>query len=116
MKILGNFDTKLDETELLDAIKKYGEGNAVLTKKHWVFLMTPLSWLILAIGAFALLIFFSYYQYFHTHSLVFWIVCSLQFAITLFWIVHSLQMVIHAIKTNRGKVYFSKVDVKDLKP
>ena len=116
MKILGNFDTKLDEIELSEAIKKYGEGNAILTKKHWIFLMAPLSLLVLSIGAFALLVYLSYYQYYLSHPLVFWMVCSLQFAVTLFWIVHSIQMILHAVRKHRGKVFFSKIDIKDLKP
>jgi hypothetical protein len=52
MKILHSFDTKLDEKELLDAINRHGKGNALLIKRHWIFLVAPLAWLLLAIAVF----------------------------------------------------------------
>jgi uncharacterized protein (DUF1786 family) len=52
MKIMSSFDTKLDETELLAAIKEHGKGSAILTKKHWVFLMKPLLRMLFALIAF----------------------------------------------------------------
>ncbi|MDR2540585.1 MAG: hypothetical protein LBD11_02085 [Candidatus Peribacteria bacterium] len=119
MKIFDSFDTKLDEKELLDAIKdtneKYGEGHAILTKKHRVFLLGPLFLLILTIGAFALLVWFSYSQYYHTHPLIFWLVGSGQFAVTLVWIIHSYTTIFATIKKHKGKAFFSSISEKSLK-
>ncbi|MDR0859946.1 MAG: hypothetical protein LBO09_02990 [Candidatus Peribacteria bacterium] len=117
MKILDSFDTKLDEKELLDAIAHYGEGNAILTKKHRVFLLGPLFLLILAMGAFSLLVWFSYSQYFHSDPLIFWIVCSGQFAVTLAWIIHSFTTIFSTIKKHRRMVlpYASSISTKSLK-
>ena len=43
MKFLTNFDTKLDEMELLHALKKYGaKGHAILTKRHPIYLFLSL--------------------------------------------------------------------------
>lgn len=115
MKILDSFDTKLDEKELLDAITYYGEGNAILTKKHRVFLLGPFFLLILTIGAFGLLVRFSFSQYYHSHPIIFWIVCSGQFAVTLVWIIHSFLTISSTIKKHKGKAYFGSVNAKSLK-
>jgi putative effector of murein hydrolase len=98
MKIFNSFDTKLDEKEFLDAINHYGKGNAILTKKHWIFLLAPLFLLIVTIGAFFLLIWFSYTQYYTTHPFLFRMVGSIQLAVTLIWIIHSIQTISFMIK------------------
>lgn len=100
MKIMDNFDTKLDEKELLSAIQEHGEGNAILTKKHRWFLMKPLGWLLFSLVAFGVLLWFVYYHYFVDYPVLFWIVCSAYGAVTLFWIIHSLTVLFQCIKNN----------------
>jgi hypothetical protein len=77
MQIFDRFDTKLDEKELYSAIKEYGEGNAILTKKHRSFLMKPICRLLFALGIFGILIYLLHYQYHFGFRILFRILLSL---------------------------------------
>jgi hypothetical protein len=113
MKIMNNFDTKLDETELLSAINEQGKGSAILTKKHRFFLMKPLLRMIFALIVFGGVLWFVYHQFFSEYLLVFIIVCSAYGAITLFRIVHTLVVIYQCIKNN--KIFADNIDEQDLK-
>lgn len=117
MKFLTNFDTKLDEMELIHALKKYGtKGHAILTKRHPIYLFLSLLWIIGSFLAFFCMIAFSYFQYFQTHPKAFGTVCVAQFLITLAWIIHSLIVIVHSMKTHAGKIYIDEVPEDWLKP
>ena len=70
MKLLNNFDTKLDEAELLDAINKYGPGYAILTKKHRFFLIKTVGWMLFALTILGVLLRFVYRQFFTEYPIV----------------------------------------------
>jgi len=101
MKIMNNFDTKLDEKELLYAIKEHGQGYAILTKKHRFFLIKTIGWMLFSLAAFGVLLRFVYRQFFADHPVIFSIVCSAYSAITLFRILHTLLVIFQCIKNNR---------------
>ncbi len=111
MKIFTGFDTKLDEKELASAIEQYGVGNAILTKKHRIFLLRPLVYLFLSIGVFALMVWVSYAQYIDIDKdwTLFWIIVSGQSVVTLVWIIHSIQTIFSTIKKYKGHTYFGTV-------
>lgn len=115
MKIFNSFDTKLDEKELSTAITKYGEWNAILTKKHRIYLLLPLILLCGSIWAFALLMRFSYKQYIDNTPRLFWIIAVCQLCITLARIVHSIQTIFTTIKKHKWKAYFGKISQNGLK-
>ena len=99
MKILWSFNTKLDERELYDAIQKNGQWNAVLMKKHWVFLIHPMVRMIFAFMAFWLLIWFAYKQFYNSDYMrIFWFLTLAYSWVTLVWCVHSIKMIMYDIK------------------
>lgn len=100
MKILWSFNTKLDEHELYDAIQKNGQWNAIMMKKHWVFLIQPMVRMILAFMAFWLLIWFAYSQFYNQEYIVIFRILTLAYSwVTLVRCVHSLKMIIYDIKS-----------------
>ena len=114
MKIFDSFDTKLDEKELSKAIIKNWQGMAILTKKHWRFLLRPLGRMFLALIAFWALICIAYYLYYENNLLTFWISIGIYSGVTLLRIIHSLRMIFYDIKHN--KVYYDIIDAQTLKP
>lgn len=99
MKILWSFNTKLDEHELYDAIQKNGQWNAIMMKKHWVFLIHPMIWMLFAFMAFWLLIWFAYKQFFNSQYMrIFWVLTIAYSWVTLVWCIHSIKMIIYDIK------------------
>ena len=60
MRILQSFDTKTDAEELTAAVKKYGEGNVILVKKHRIKLIIPLLLVILSIFLLNLMLYVIY--------------------------------------------------------
>ena len=118
MKILWSFNTKLDEDELYDAIKANGQWNAILTKKHWIYLIRPMLWMLFAFVAFWLLIRFAYYQFYNSEFMrLFWTMTILYSAVTLTRCVHSIIMIMHTIRDqiNNKKWYIDKIDKSELK-
>lgn len=118
MKILWSFNTKLDEHELYDAIKANGQWNAILIKKHRIFLVRPMVWMLFAFIAFWLLIWFAYYQFYNSEYLrLFWILTILYSAVTLTRCMHSIIMIMHNIKDqiNNKRWYIDKIDESELK-
>ncbi len=115
MKIFTGFDTKLDEKELQRAIEEYGQGNAILTKKHWIFLLLPLIFLSLSIGIFLLMIKISYVQYIDDRPFLFWTIASWQSLVTFFRIIHSIQTIISIIRKYKGRAYFWSVSSTSMK-
>ena len=117
MQILWSFNTKLDEHELYDAIQKNGQWNAIMMKKHRIYLVHPMIRMLFAFIAFWLLIRFAYSQFFKEHNIVFRILTVAYSWVTLARCVHSLSMIISEIK-NQMKVkcgYVDTVSQQDLK-
>ena len=118
MKILWSFNTKLDEHELYDAIQENGQWNAILTKKHRIYLIRPMVWMLFAFIACWLLIWFAYIQFYNPEYMrIFWVMTVLYSAVTLTRCMHSLMMIMYDIKSqiyNRNG-YIDKIDENDLK-
>jgi hypothetical protein len=112
MKILNNFDTKLDEAELFAAVQEYGKGYTILTKKHWFFLIRTIGWMLFALTVFGILLWFIHRQ-FAIHPFIFFSICSAYSAITLAWIIHTLIVIAQCIKNDR--VFTDDIDEQDLK-
>lgn len=113
MKILWSFNTKLDEHELYDAIQENWEWNAIMMKKHWVFLMRPMVWMIFAFIAFWLLIWCAYKQFYYSDYMrIFWLLTVAYSWVTLIWCIHSLRMIIYDIRTqsSRKDGYLDTID------
>ena len=118
MKILWSFNTKLDEHELYDAIQANGRWNAILTKKHWIYLIRPMLWMLFAFVAFWLLIWFAYYQFYNSEYIrLFWTLTILYSFVTLTRCMHSIIMIMHNIRDqiNNKKWYIDKIDKSELK-
>ena len=117
MKILWSFNTKLDEHELYNAIQKNGQWNAIMMKKHRVFLIRPMIWMLFAFMAFWLLIRFAYQQFFQDYQIIFRIIVIAYFAVTFTRCVHSIWMIIYDIQyqTKTKEWYISTIDESDFK-
>ncbi len=118
MKILWSFNTKLDEHELYDAIQKNGKWNAIMTKKHRIFLVRPMLWMIFAFMAFGLLIWFAYSQFYNSDYIVlFWVITIAYSCVTFLWCIHSISMIIYDIKyQNKTKErYIDSIDESEFK-
>ena len=118
MKILWSFNTKLDEHELYDAIQKNWEWNAIMMKKHWVFLIQPMVRMILAFMAFWLLIWFAYRQFYNPEYVyIFWILTVAYSWVTLARCIHSLSMIIYDIKSQSSirEGYVDRIDTESFK-
>lgn len=118
MRILWSFNTKLDEHELYDAIQKNWEWNAIMMKKHWVFLIQPMVRMILAFMAFWLLIWFAYRQFYNSEYVyIFWILTVAYSWVTLARCIHSLIMIIYDIKSQSSirEGYVDRIDTESFK-
>ena len=118
MKILWSFNTKLDEHELYNAIKENGQWNAILAKKHRIFLIRPMAWMMFAFIAFWLLIWFAYSQFYNKEYMrLFWIIVILYSLVTFARIIHSVRMIIYDIQSqvNNRNGYIDKVDEEEFK-
>ena len=117
MKILWSFNTKLDEQELYEAIQKNGQWNAIMMKKHRIFLVRPMVRMIFAFAAFWLLIWFAYWQFFKAYNLLFRIIAIAYSWVTLVRCVHSLIMIIYDIsyQWKFKNWYIDSINKSDLK-
>ena len=118
MKILWSFNTKLDEHELYDAIQSSGKWNAILLKKHWIFLIRPMVWMLFAFVAFWLLIWFAYSQFYNQEYMrIFWVMTILYSLVTFSWCIHSLMMITHDIQLqiNNKTWYIDEMAESDFK-
>lgn len=118
MKILGSFNTKLDEHELYDAIQYNGQWNAIMTKKHRIFLVRPMLWMLFAFMAFWLLIWFAYSQFYNSEYMrIFWTLTILYSVVTLTRCMHSLMMIMYDIQAQiyNKKWYIDQIDESELK-
>ena len=118
MKILWSFNTKLDEHELFDAIQANWEGNAIMTKKHRIFLIRPMIWMLFAFIAFWLLIWFAYTQFYNKEYIaIFWALTISYSLITCVRCIHSIKMIIHDIQSQikNKKWYIDTMSEKEFK-
>lgn len=118
MKILWSFNTKLDEHELYDAIQENWQWNAIMTKKHRIFLIRPMVWMLFAFITFWLLIRFAYEQFYNQdYMLLFWAMTILYSAVTFTRCVHSLMMIMYDMQAqiNNKNGYIDKIGEADLK-
>lgn len=118
MKILWSFNTKLDEHELYDAIQSNGQWNAILIKKHRIYLIRPMLWMLFAFMAFWLLIWFAYSQFYNEEYMwLFRTLTILYSLVTFSRSIHSLLMIIHDIQDqmNNKKGYIYKIDESEFK-
>jgi len=118
MKILWSFNTKLDEHELYDAIKENGQWNAILTKKHRIYLIRPMVWLLFAFITFWLLIWFAYSQFYNPEYMrLFWVMTIWYSLVTFSRSIHSIIMILQDIQSQINNVnwYIDKIDEEDLK-
>ena len=117
MKIFWSFNTKLDEHELYDAIQKNGQWNAIMMKKHWIYLIRPLIRMSFAFAAFGLLIYFAYHQFYKDYKLLFWVITTAYSSVTLFRCVHSFSMILHDIldQKNNKNWYVETVSQSEFK-
>ncbi len=118
MKILWSFNTKLDEHELYDAIQDNWQGNAILIKKHRIFLIRPMLWMLFAFMAFWLLIWFAYMQFYNSEYIViFWLLTISYSLVTCVWCVHSMYMIVYDIQAqiNNKNGYIDKMDKSEFR-
>jgi hypothetical protein len=117
MKIFWSFNTKLDEQELYEAIQKNGQWNAIMMKKHWIYLIRPLIRMSFAFAAFGLLIYFAYHQFYKDYKLLFWVITTAYSLVTLFRCVHSFSMILHDIldQKNNKNWYVETVSQSEFK-
>ena len=117
MKIFWSFNTKLDEHELYEAIQKNGQWNAIMMKKHWIYLIRPLIRMSFAFAAFGLLIYFAYHQFYKDYKLLFWAITTAYSLVTLFRCVHSFSMILHDIldQKNNKNWYVETVSQSEFK-
>lgn len=118
MKILWSFNTKLDEHELYDAIQKNGQWNAIMMKKHWVYLIRPMVWMLFAFITFWLLIWFAYRQFYNSDYMrIFWVLTLAYSWVTCVWCMHSIWMIIYDVRaqTRCKEWYVDVVDTAEFK-
>jgi hypothetical protein len=118
MKILWSFNTKLDEHELYDAIQKNWQWNAIMMKKHRVFLVHPMIWMLFAFMAFWLLIWFAYEQFYNSEYMIIFRILTIAYSwVTLVRCVHSLRMIIYDIKyqSDSRDWYIDTIDTSSFK-
>ena len=118
MKILWSFNTKLDEHELYDAIQKNGVWNAIMMKKHRVFLIHPMIRMLFAFMAFWLLIWFAYKQFYNSQYMrIFWLLTLAYSWVTLVRCVHSIRMIMYDIRSqsNSKDGYIDTIDTDSFK-
>ena len=118
MKILWSFNTKLDEHELYDSIKENWQWNTIMNKKHRIFLINPMIWMLFAFVAFWLLIWFAYNQFYNSHYIaIFWSMTIAYSLVTFVWCIHGLKMIVHDIQTQikNKDWYIDTVDENEFK-
>lgn len=87
-------------------------------KKHRIYLIRPMIWMLFAFVAFWLLIWFAYCQFYNSRYMVlFWIMCIAYSLVTLVWCIHSISMIIYDIKSQTKSKYWyiDTVDTSDFK-
>ena len=118
MKILWSFNTKLDEHELYNAIQENGQWNAIMMKKHRIYLIRPMVWMLFALAAFWLLIWFAYSQFYNTENRWIFRVLTVAYSlVTLTRCVHSIIMIMSDIQAqiNNRNGYIDKMDESEFK-
>ena len=118
MKILWSFNTKLDEHELYDAIQDNWQWNAIMTKKHRIFLIRPMVWMLFAFIAFWLLIWFAYSQFYNPQYIaIFWILTIAYSLVTCVRCIHSFKMITYDIQLQikNKKWYIDTIDESEFK-
>ena len=113
MKILWSFNTKLDEHELYNAIQENGQWNAIMMKKHRIYLIRPMVWMLFALAAFWLLIWFAYSQFYNTENRWIFRVLTVAYSlVTLTRCVHSIIMIMSDIQAqiNNRNGYIDEMD------
>ena len=118
MRILWSFNTKLDEHELYNAIKENGQWNAILIKKHRIFLIRPMIWMLFAFVTFWLLIWFAYSQFYNPGDKWIFRILTIAYSLVTFTrCVHSIVMIMSDIQDqiNNRNGYIDKIDESEFK-
>ena len=117
MKILKSFDTKTDAEELLDAVKKYWEGNVILIKKHWIKLLIPLLLVILSIFVLNLMLYVIYVHLFDEHKFIFWVLALFYVYTTVSWSIYTIYWIMANIigQIQAKKKYIDTTTMAELK-
>ena len=118
MKILWSFNTKQDEHELYNAIQENGQWNAILMKKHRIFLIRPMIWMLFAFVAFWLLIWFAYSQFYNSDDRWIFRVLTIAYSLVTFTrCIHSIVMIMSDIQDqiNNRNGYIDKMDESEFK-
>ena len=118
MRILWSFNTKLDEHEIYNAIKENGQWNAILIKKHRIFLIRPMIWMLFAFVTFWLLIWFAYSQFYNLGDKWIFRILTIAYSLVTFTrCVHSIVMIMSDIQDqiNNRNGYIDKIDESEFK-
>ena len=97
MKIFESFDTKLDAQELTEAVKKYGEWNVILIKRHWIRLLLPLSLVILSVFLELIMLYFIYQHLYGEHNYLFWALAIFYTYTTVSWCLYVCYWIVASI-------------------
>lgn len=117
MRILQSFDTKTDAEELTAAVKKYGEGNVILVKKHRIKLIIPLLLVILSIFLLNLMLYVIYIHIYEESKALFWILAIFYVYTTVSWSIYTIFWIMANIiwQINAKKKYIDSLYRADLK-
>jgi len=110
MKILSNFNTKLDEEKLMHWIKEYWK--ALLIKRHKLFLIEPFFMFLIASIIFLVLIWILYYEFYEKNLVIFFIMSFLYFIWIWIWIFLTFKNFLNYFKNY--SFLKTKIDEKDL--
>lgn len=102
------FDVYKKENLLEENIKKFGQWNFILLKRHYYYLVKSVFTMFLSLLCFVWLIMMTYNQY-SQHLEMFFILTSFYVVFTLQWVWVSIWYMIYAIK--HSKVIYKEIDI-----
>ncbi|MDQ7009634.1 MAG: hypothetical protein Q9M94_05075 [Candidatus Gracilibacteria bacterium] len=98
MKILSNFDTRLDGKTFLKKVEQYGNHNVLLIKRHPLFLYKAFINLLVGLGLFSGLLYLLYIQY-SENIIYFYVFLILHLLGIGLWIIILLKKIISNLWT-----------------